>query len=227
MAAPTTPFAPWRQPYDGSAALGAMQGVPIQVWATKNLTGRWTAATDVGFKARLADADWSLTGSLTSRLDFPLANCRLCYERWVYDVGDVPPGRTVSLSSASTRVDLKTFLTGRRVLLQENRELSNPYDRTSLEVNYIIRAMTFFKAAGGSPYFGLVHRYQGFTDLSDLLGTGHAVLLATVAAGPEAAPRHAPRLLGNGQPLLSPGDRHITFYRFVFPVEKARKGARE
>jgi len=233
MAAPTTPFTPWRQPYDGSAALGAMQGVPIQVWATKNLTGRWTAATEVGateagIEARLADADQGLTGSLTSRLDFPLANCRLCYERWVYDLGDVPPGRSVSLSSAFPRVDLKTFLTGRRVLFEENRELSNPYDRTSLDLNYIIRAMTFFKAAGGSHYFGLVNRYQGFTDMSDLLGTGHAVLLGAVAAGPEPASRHGARLLGNnGQTLHSPGDRHTTFYRFLFPVKKTGKGARD
>ena len=43
--------------------------------------------------------------------------------------------------------------------------------------------MTFYEAAGGLRYTGLANRYQGFVDLSDLLKTNRAVLVAEAPAG--------------------------------------------
>jgi hypothetical protein len=61
----------------------------------------------------------------------------------------------------------------------------------------------------------LVHRYQQFVDLSNLVRGGRAVLVGE-------ASRPTARLLRDGRPLAADGDRQWAFYRFVIPV---RQGA--
>lgn len=214
-AAPTA----WRQPYACSPSLGELSGVPLPVWATKSFTGRWTGTTDARIETQLSEEERSLVGTVASGLDFPLADALLCYDRWIYDLSTLEPGGVVSIDAATERRDLNTFLTGRKMLLErgEGREIHTPYDRTSVDVKYILRAMMFYEAAGGYRYTGLVHRYQGFVDLSNLLQSGHAILIGTA---PADASRHGARLLRNGEPL-SAENQHTTVYRFVLPVKRA------
>jgi hypothetical protein len=78
--------------------------------------------------------------------------------------------------------------------------------------------MMFYEAAGGRRYTGMANAYQGFVDLSTLLKADRAIL---VAQGPAAGQdRQGAQLLRNGQPLMNSQDRHVTIYRFVFPVKK-------
>ena len=87
------------------------------------------------------------------------------------------------------------------------------------DIPYVLRAMMFYEASGGRRYTGMANAYQGFVDLSTLLKADRAIL---VAQGPAAGREHqGAQLLRDGQPLMSSQDRHVTIYRFVFPVKKS------
>ena len=79
--------------------------------------------------------------------------------------------------------------------------------------------MMFHGEAGGRGYTGLSNRYQGFVDLSHLLKTKRAVLVARVESGDSEAQGCGTRLLSNGRPVPQSQLRHTAFCRFVFPVE--------
>jgi len=79
--------------------------------------------------------------------------------------------------------------------------------------------MMFFEEAGGRRYTGLSNRYQGFVDLSHLLKTNRAVLVARAELHASNAPHRGATLLLSGQPIPRSQLRHTTIYRFVFPVE--------
>jgi hypothetical protein len=209
----TSPPLAWTQGYAFSPELDRLVGLPIPTWSTRSVTARWTAQAAVPVEASLREEERALVGKVHNRSDITLADALLCHGGWAYELGTLGPGDSVVLDRTSARRDLRTFLTGQRYVVKEGRQLPTPYDRSSSDVAYILRAMMFYSAAGGRQFTGLYHRYQAFVDASDLLRTGNAVLVAQAGGGP-----HGARLLGNGQPLGSPDDRHRTVYRFVFPV---------
>ncbi len=205
------------EPYDFSPGLDAMQGVPIQTWSTKSLTGRWHWQTNVDLDAKLVEQSLSPVGTITNTLGFPLADCVLAYRRWAYDLGTIEPGQSVSLGPMVKRSELKTLLTGRKIVFEEDKDKyhqqSTPYDRSSVDVAYILRAMMFFEAAGSRRYTGLSGGYQNFVDLSELLKADRAILIGRAPAG-----NHAAEWLRDGVPMTQKNDEHVTMYRFVLPV---------
>lgn len=214
----------WREPYDFATERDALRGVPIQVWSTKSLTARWTARIDAGVEARLTEEDSLPEGTITNSLAFPLSECLLAYGTRVYELGTIEPGRSITVGPRLNKPrELKSLLTGRQILFNPEKEdyrpQATPYDRASLDVEYILRTMTFFEEAGGRRYTGLSNRYQRFVDLSHLLKTGRAVLVGRAEADESNAPRHGATLLCNGRPIPQGQLRHTTIYRFVFPVE--------
>ena len=60
--------------------------------------------------------------------------------------------------------------------------------RRARDPPYILRTMMFYEAAGGRRYTGLTNDYQGFVDLSDLLKTDRAVLVAQARRRTTPAP---------------------------------------
>jgi len=210
----------WKEAYECSPRLDALAGVPVQIWSTKSFSARWTAKTSAKPEARIVQQDRVPVGTITNTLAVPLSECLLCYGRWAYRLGDLAPGESAQVGPSSERRDLTTLLTGRRLLFEEGVQRATPYDRGSVDVAYIVRAMMFFEAAGGYRYTGLAHRHHGFVDVSDLLKTEHAVLVAIGPMRDPQSPYHGSRLLRDGQPLLGPQDRHTTIYRFVLPVAK-------
>jgi hypothetical protein len=210
----------WRGQYEIAPALDAMRDVPIPIWSTKSLTARWTAPVEIGVKAELGVEDQLPVGTITNGYDFPLSDCVLAYDRWAYELGAIEPGETVRVGPLLRRRGLKSLLTGQKLVFEEKdkpRERATPYDRASVDVSSILRAMMFFDMAGGRRYTGLDNEYQGFVDLSNLLDTGRALL---VAYPPDEEAYTGGRLLRGGKPLSAPGDRHTTVYRFVFPVSQ-------
>ncbi len=223
MNARTIAPATWRQPYEFASSLDALTRVPIQVWSTKSLAARWNGRQSVvPIRAVLSDEERNLTGSVTSELDFPLKGSLLCYGRWAYELGNLERGRPIQIGLSVQRRDLKTLLTGRKLVLGENREINTPYDRASTDLAYVLRAMMFFKAAGGYHYTGLANRYQAFVDLSDVLQAGHAILVAEAPTAAEAS--QGVQILRNGAPLDAAEAEHLTVYRFVLPVKKLEAG---
>lgn len=214
--------ATWKEGYEFSDRLEAMLGVPIQVWATKSLTGRWTARTRALPEAQLAEEDRVLVGSITNTLDFPLADCILAYNRWGYELGTLKPGQSAELGAMAKRRELGTLLTGRKLEFESTDKFRlDPkplYDQSSDDPAYVLRAMLLFGAAGDRRYTALFNEYQGFVDLSGLLKTDRAILIGRVPAD-APSPRWGADLLRDGRPIAAPHDPHLTFYRFVFPVK--------
>lgn len=212
----------WTEPYRFSPTLTTMSDVPIQVWSTKSLTARWTAPTTESPKAELADDGQLLSGVLTNTLGFPLEQCILAYGRSVYDLGTIRQRESVRLGAMTKRSELKTLLTGRKVVFIETgekyRQESTPYDQSSTDIPYVLRTMMFYDAAGGRNYTGLWNSYQGFVDLSSLLNADRAILVAQGPSDSEQDPCGA-KLLRDGRPVEA-NDKHVTIYRFVYPVKK-------
>ncbi len=217
----------WKQPYHFSPGLDAIRGVPMPGWSTRSLTGRWAARTKMALESQLHDEDQVPIGTISSSLAFPLSDCLLCYGSWVYGLGTLKPGQTIALTASANRRDLKTFLTGRKLIITEGRELNTPYERSSTDPVYVLHAMMFFEAAGGRQYTGLWNRYQEFVDLSDLLKASRAILVAGAPSDASAETSHGDRLLRNGQVLSGSEDHHLTVYRFVLPVKRGEAAAGE
>jgi len=135
----------------------------------------------------------------------------------LYELGTLAPGQSVRLGPTVRRSELKTFLT--RTVFSEGANFSQqgtPYSQSSTEPAYILQRMMFYEAAGGRHYTHLSNSYQEFVDLSNLLKTGRAILVAQTPA-PAAEGHEGAELLGDGKPLAGRQDQHGTIYRFIFP----------
>ncbi|MHC4399291.1 MAG: hypothetical protein ACYTG0_06405 [Planctomycetota bacterium] len=220
----------WERPYRIDREMGALGDVPIQIWATKSLTGRWTGPAEVGLEGRLHREDGRPVGTITNRLGCPLSDCMLAFDVYAHPLGTIQPGESIRIGPHLERRELESLLTGRRTVIDEEegkprwkitpRSEMTPYDRGSVDPVYVLRAMMFFKAAGGRRYTQLANGYQGFVDLSDLLKTGRAVLVGESEASTKEGEHHGAELLCNGRPLEPSQVRHATLYRFVLPVAK-------
>jgi hypothetical protein len=213
----------WRTCYDFRPGLEDLQDVPIRVWSTKSLTGRWTARTQVPLSGELVEEEGLLSGRITNALRFRLSDCLLAYGIHAYELGTVEAGETIRVGSKVKRRELKSLLTGRQIVFNEEKDdwrpQSTPYDQASVDVAYILRAMMFYGAAGGRSYTGLLNRYQGFVDFSHLLSTDRAVLVGRAEPVPGDDQHHGAKLLCDGRPVPREQVRHTAVYRFVFPVD--------
>ena len=72
--------------------------VPIAIWSTKAFVGRWWRHASQPIEAELSD-DGQLAGTLTSRLDAPLDDCVLIYDRWAYPLRQLEPGQQIDIDS--------------------------------------------------------------------------------------------------------------------------------
>jgi hypothetical protein len=216
----------WAEPYVFSPSLDVMYDVPIQVWSTKSFTARWHTTIRTMPEAELIDENQLLTGSVTNTHDFPWEQCILAYGGSVYDLGAIAPGESARIDAMSKRSELKTLLTGRKVITVETtgdkyRQVATPYDQSSTDIPYILRTMMFYDAAGGPQYTGLSNAYQNFVDLTQLLKADRAILVVQTANDSKKN-RHGAALLRDGQALDETQNIHTTIYRFVFPVKKEK-----
>ncbi len=205
-----------------------MHDVPIPVWSTKSFTGRWITSTRAFPQAELADENQLLVGSVTNTFNYPLEHCLLAYGRSVYELGTLAPGESARVGSMSKRSELKTLLTGRKIVAIDKgdkyQQEATPYDQASRDIYYILRMMMFHDAAGGRRYTGLWNAYQDFVDFSSLLHADRAILVAQRPASDSAEKSQGASLLRDGQPLADSPDKHLTIYRFVFPVKREKGG---
>jgi hypothetical protein len=210
----------WEQPYEESPRLDRLVGLPVQVWSTKSLCARWTGRAEPGVAAELAEQSRTPVGTVRNRLGFPLWQCLLVYGHWVYELGTLRPGQSVSIGTTHDRRELRSFL----MQVEGDDKGAGRYDQASTDPVYILRIMSFFEAVGGFRHTGLTNRYQGFVDLSDLLKANCAVLVAQGPADDPQSPSHGARWLCDGRAIGGPQDRHTTMYRFVFPVNRPTAG---
>jgi hypothetical protein len=214
----------WSQPYEFSPSFDALIGVPVPVWSSKSLCLQWSATTKLFPQAELTDDSQLVTGSLVNTFDFPLENCILAYGRSVYELGTVAPGEAVRIGAMSKRSELKTLLTGRKVVFTSGgdkyQQEATAYDQSSADLPYILRMMMFYDAAGGRQYTGLWNTYQDFVDFSALLKSDRAILVAYPGKGKSAVAKAA-TLNRDGRPMVGDSTQ-VTVYRFVFQVKKEK-----
>ena len=215
----------WDEGYEFAPELDSLLEVPIAIWATKSVTARWRTHTDVRPEADLKSSGQIPVGTVTNTLDFPLENCLLAYGNWAYGLGTLKPGDSSRLGPTVPRRELSSLLTGRKQVFGDKdeigREQVTPYDRESIDVAYILRAMMFFDAAGGRRYTGLSNSYQAFVDLSGLLKADRAVMIASIGGDHSGGELGGADLVVSlcDQPLPESRIRRETMIRFVFPVE--------
>ncbi len=196
--------------YEYAAPGEVIRGVPIAVWSSKAFVGRWWHEGTGDVEARLAD-EGRLVGTLTSKLDVPLTDAVLIYDKWAYVLRRFDTGRTIDVEAIDPQT-VDTYL--RHVTAVGDRQVAPPYDQESFDVPRIVEMMSAHELAGGRAYTGLANQYQQFSELSGLVRDGRAVLIGRVA-------RPAATLEQAGRPLAEAHTRRWTFYRYVFPVTAA------
>ena len=213
----------WNRPYDFASNLDAMLGLPVQMWSTKNLVCRWDAKIKRHLNVDLTREDQLPVGTVTNTFDFPLEECLLVIDRWVYQLGTIQPGESAQITLLTRRSELRTLLTGRKMFFDQTEDkylqISTPYDRSSTDVKYIIRMMTFFESVGGRRYTSQYNEYQQFTDMSQLLDINRALLFAQTSKTKTLKNQGGANLICNKEPITGPENRRATIYRFVLPIK--------
>jgi hypothetical protein len=195
----------------------SIRELPLQISSSRSLLVRRWADVRLPPSGELTlDRNGLLSGDLSNPLDVPLSDCMILYQNWVYPLtGALPPGESVSLDGLSPK-NLEWRLTRRRVV--QTKDISTPWDPMSVDVPRILELLMFYQAAGGLAYADLTHRYQPYTDLSDHLKIGRAVLVGR-ARSPFS------RLARDGQSLAGATDQSWTFFRLVYPVRQPSSGS--
>lgn len=199
-----------------------MAPVPLQIASTKTFISRWTSelsvpsdevlGVDLETAPRRGGLDL-LKARLTNRLDVPLTECMLLWNRNLYPVGNLNPDDSVEVDLRSDRqMNLFDGLVGEMSTDSETGQASialQNFRVGSGDAGLVLRLMSFFRAADGHNRTPLSNNYQEFVDLSGVLAAGHAVLVGRVEASGTQ--------LTNSDNTLKPKLNETTYIRFVLP----------
>ncbi len=181
--------------------------MPIQISSSKSLSVRWWGDTRLDVRSDLSLNNGFLRGEVTNPFPFELSRCVVVFGKWAYRLDrPLKAGETVSVQRDLREQSLPRYLTRRTV-----DNVGTPWSQTDVDIPRIVEIMMHFAAAGGHGYTNLTHDYQRFTDESELLDLGPAMLTgyAESSAG----------LLRRDDTLLTDSyDSQWTFYRIVLPV---------
>ncbi len=189
-----------------------VNGVPIQVAATKNLGARWWGRLNepVDSKLFVFRANDRLYGEFTNPFDVELTGCIISYGKFSYlldlKLGPLQAVRVDTLREKSLNMHLAR---------RSSDEAATPWDTTSSDVPRIMEMMMFHRVVGGQAYTGLTHRYQDFTDLSNHLNFDMAILTGWTN-------RRMGELSRDDKSLADDYDQQWTFFRILMPVEIRR-----
>ena len=184
--------------------------LPLQIWSTKSLTVRWWSEHDFSPVAELRlQSDRQLRGRVMNPLDEDLTECYLYYAPFAYQIGRIPAGKGMEITSTTIKRNLRYRLT--RKTLSEANQIMAPWDKYDLNIPRIIEMMMFHEAAGGEIYTGMSNRFQSFIDLSNQIAAGRAVLVGRVS-------RETTLIECNAN---SSSSEQWIFYRFVLPVQSS------
>ncbi|MDO4569052.1 MAG: hypothetical protein Q4D38_01545 [Planctomycetia bacterium] len=172
-----------------------VDALPMRAYSTRCLTAtRWGHVEPVEF-GRLRDVDGLPFGTIQNPLDQRLEKCLLIYGGWAYELGALQPGEVVDVDERLRRYDVASVLIDEELVEDTSldkkkkhyRRVNLPYDRTSHDLEYIMKTMLFYASAGGRSYTGLENRYQFWTDATSVLQTRTAVLYGVLAENQKSA----------------------------------------
>jgi hypothetical protein len=228
MSAPSR-HGPFLRPYEirleQTGVSAGLRHLSMPKWASRSLSGvsfgKCTAPFEIG--AITVNRDGLLEGQVKNPLTVPIRDAAICFGRWFYHLGELKSGATFELESGTPK-DLRTYLT-KRTFLSSNatqdatrgsKELATPWDPESQDLVPIMQMLMFHDAAGGrSGYTGLLDRFEGNLDMSDLIKTNRAVLFGKIARG-------VSEVALDGTPHPDNKGQRLTYCRIVLPV--AREG---
>ncbi|MEM7785513.1 MAG: hypothetical protein AAF623_19355, partial [Planctomycetota bacterium] len=193
-----------------------LQDVSLQDASTKPLFAQWWGDNPVRVRSRLRLDDvmgGQLLGTFTNPFDFEIKNARLIFDGYAYNLDrNLEPNETIDIAAETREQNLKSLLTRRvRDSEKKNRSSASPWDPESTNANRILDIMMFYQAAGGKNYTGLTHDYQSFTDMTDYVKLGRAVLVGEIDPLVSI-------LEINDQSAESSYDQSITLLRVIYPV---------
>lgn len=184
-------------------------GLPVQVWSTKTLLSRWSAALPSSVSAAVRrNRDGLAEGQLTNDTGVELRNCRFLYGDWALRMGDIAPGESAEVVAAGrSLVRISTLLgaTGRsddewRAVTTANRSIAE------LAQSLTMLGHESLRDSGAATALG-------HCDLSHHLDAGRALLLAEIDGARSGLTRR-------GEPLVDDDKRRSwVFVRFILGVE--------
>jgi len=200
---------------------GRIVDLPIQVWSSRSIIGRWSRELPAGPSSQLTE-----TGSRASRLllgiegtidnpfGVPLEECVVLYGDSAYVIGSLTAGQQVRINRDTRWQTVKSYFgTTAKVGFQAEMKA---WDEDTTDPTAALRVMMFYRAIDGQRYTNMVNAYQRFVDLSSALAGGQAVFLGY---GPldQSAVSLAP-----ADSLLSQADNQArAIYRIVAPVTRS------
>ena len=109
----------------------------------RSLHGQYWGRVDLASCGSLvADANNQLRGEVRNPLDVELRDCKLCFDRWVYELPPIAARGTRTVGFTSTVKTIGGWLTESRVN-SDFKMVSQPWNRQNLDVRRIIRMMMF------------------------------------------------------------------------------------
>ncbi|MDR1492719.1 MAG: hypothetical protein LBT05_08360 [Planctomycetaceae bacterium] len=187
MSPRTVSAAQWDASYSLVSPPDTIRGLPMQVRSTRMLVANWETANyqNVPGVAKFVEQEGLPCGHLINASPFTWEQCFIVYGRWILSLETIKPGETVEVGTAARRRDLRTAMSGGRNVFEDrhsaNQIILGRYNAEATNIPYILRSMMFYRAAGGFDEFGLHNAYQHAVDMSNLLQTKRAVLIAVVS----------------------------------------------
>ena len=189
--------------------LETMHGVPIQIWSTKSFVARISATTAAPMQSALviheSSRDQRLSGTITNQLTIPLSDATLFHGSWVYPLGTIEPGRTVTVGKEDAMRTVRNHLT-------RFGEWESESDAQRSDVSRVLNRMVFYEAAGGRDATPLKNRYMSDVDMTELLTDGRAILIAE-------SDKAAFQVFQAEESISYPQALRASMYRFVLPIQ--------
>jgi hypothetical protein len=200
--------------YQFSPELDQIDGLPVAVWSTRGMTGRWRGEIGPLVDSELTvNASGNLKGTLEHHLgELTLGHCQLLHENWVYDLGDMPAGKKIELDYRANPQSFDVAYKHGGILNSTQGRVADA--RNVEDVRSILKGMMFFEKLGGESYLTLQSDLYRDLDFSHLLASGRAILIAEVDGS-------LTNVLRDGKPLVGEKDRRWSVVRVVLPVAAA------
>jgi hypothetical protein len=210
------------RPYEIWPGPGRLVDLPIQVWSSRGIIGRWSRELPAGPSSQLTE-----TGSRASRLllgiegtidnpfDVPLEECVVLYGDFAYVIGPLTAGQQVRINRDTRWQTVKSYFgTTAQVGFQAE---TKAWDEDTTDPTAALRVMMFYQAIDGYRYTQrMLNVYQRFVDLSSALAGGQAVFLGYGPLDQSAVALAPP------DSVLSRADNQArAIYRIVAPVTRS------
>lgn len=151
--------------------------VTLPAGGSKTMSVRWSAqgAPQSVTPLQKRASESGVRGVIRNELGVSLKDCLLIHADWALPLGDLAPGASIDLATkADVGLSAASALTGKR---GKGGGVNVVYPRESNDLKLILKMLLLHRAAGGTRYTGLWHRYLMGLDASAKLDENQAVLI--------------------------------------------------